>query len=229
MKDTDLSFKAKRLLGSVFSYLYLLLICRWWTRLYRLIWEARYSTTVLTSYRSIHELVDIMRTCHWTADGWRQLWDAWSYPGRVQSIISTKPEAERLIGDCDEFAIYLAAVLEQSSSLGGFENGRFCLAPYLGGLMVDRARVLTLIWINKDGKYGGHNVCLIDWYDLNASRHNPRGADVYSYMDYDYPNLGVVDLRGIIEQVMEKYACGGRVLAWSIHDKDLKLEEAHRG
>lgn len=215
--------KTKIVVGRFFCYLYLLLLYRWWSRLYRLIWEHKYSTVALQSYRNFTDLVAIMRTCVWTADGWKQIWDAFSYPGKVQFIINTDGPKPK-IGDCDEFAIYLANVLEQSSTLGGHENGRFVLDTY-EGMMVERARVLTVSWVKQDGKYGGHNVCLIDFFDLKSKHHPLTGPDYYAFMDYDYPNVMQVDLRGVIEQVMNKYAPGGTCIAWAIHDKDLKLEK----
>lgn len=218
--------KIKTAVGQFFSFLYLLAIGRWWWRLYRLLREQRYSTVTLQSYKSFRDLVEILRTCTWTADGWEQLWDTISYPGKVQHVINTQPAGKRSIGDCGAFAVYIANVLEQSATFGGFENGRFVLEPW-NGLMLDRARILTVTWIDKDGNYNGHNVCLIDWYDLNATRHPLNGADFYSYMDYDYPKGPDLDIRGVIERVMKDYAPGGKCLCWSIHDKDLNLEQIH--
>ena len=211
--------------GRIFGYLFLLLVYRWWSRLYRFIWERKYSNYPLRSYRTFDELAAVIRSCTWVKDGAKQLWDAFSYPGRVQCIIDTNAIGGRYIGDCDEFAVYLANVLEQSATFGGFENGRFTLAPWYG-LMMDSSKILTVEWVDKNGKYGGHNVCLIEWFDTRETSHMDG---TFSYMDYGDPDLICANIQAVLYCIMRKYAPDGTLLCWAIHDKNLNLQEVHLG
>lgn len=196
-------------LGSVIS---LTAIYMWWSRLYRIIWEFKYRDVPVKAYRTIEELAGVMENCLYVSDGPKQLGDAISYPGTVQHLIDINAG----IGDCDEFAIYIANALEKSSTYGGFENGRFTLAPYKG-LVVDTAKLLTLGWLEKDyNTYEGHNVCLISWTD-----------GTYSYMDYGLPSTPCKDLSCVLAEILAEYAPGGKLLSWSIHDQNLNFQEVH--
>ena len=210
-------FWLKTFVGHIMSYLNLLLVYRYWSRIYRFIWERQYRYVPVTTYKSLQELVLVIQTCKWSADGWKQLWDAFSYPGKVQYIINTQPPEKRFIGDCDEHALYIATALERTV------NGEnFSISPYAEwrNSVIESAQVLTVNWINKDGVYGGHNVCLITFYDR-------LGVTAYSYMDYGQPSIAKDTVRKVVQQVMDRYARDGIVLAWAIHDKDLHLKEVH--
>lgn len=205
--------------GRIGCYLFTGLIYRYWSRLYRLIWEYKYRNVELWSYKTFMDLVVTMRTCKWAKDGWHQLWDAFSYPGKVQHIINTVPEADRFIGDCDEFAIYLANVITQNfkdyyGAGWGLDQGRFPMG--YNGLLAEDAKVLTVMYVREDGSYGGHNVCLIYWRDGK-----------YSYMDYDLPNTPESDIVSVVRQVMDKYAPKGTCIGWATHSPELKLQSLH--
>ena len=187
----------------------------WWSRLYRLIWEWKYSSYPVTSYRTIDDLAATMNTCVWIPDSWVHLGGSFSYPGTVQHIIDTQPAGNRQIGDCEEFAVYLANALEQSSTYGGFLDGRFALAPW-NGLVVNSAKILTLGWLDVAGNYDGHNVALIEWTN-----------GTFSYMDYFMPSDPRKNVSEILGQILLNYAPDGTLLFWSIHDKDLNFQEVH--
>ena len=186
----------------------LTVVYSWWSRLYRLLWEFPYHNYSVKTYRTIADLDIVMSTCKYLPDGIKQLGDAISYPGRVQFIIDHWPEDTRLIGDCDEFAIYEVNAIEASLAAG-------CLAAY-DGLTVKSAKFMTVNWLDSTGKFDGHNVCLIEW--LNGT---------FSYLDYTQPSDPCADVGGVLKQIETTYFPGGLRLSWSIHDKDLRFVEVH--
>jgi len=195
-------------------YLYLLLIYRHWSRLYRWLFERQYKDQYLATYRTWKEIVTTLKKMTWKRDSWRQLFDAISYPGKVERILQWNLFKE--VGDCDEFAIWLVAIIKKAIYRCSLEN-------YYGLRPLD-AFFLTVTWMAKDGKLGGHNVCLIEWVDLDTH------VDIdYSYMDYQYPSKSVGSINKVVEQVLEKYGGEGAVcLGWAVHDQNLNLMEIHK-
>ena len=189
---------------------------RYWSRLYRLIWDRKYVGTPLATYRTIPEIVSAISPLVWVADGWRELWDATASPQRVQWLIN---HGNVKIGDCDEFAIYLVNVICRSLDLGLLQTW----PAYDAFLAPVDARFLTVTWICPGGKTNGHNVCLIEWID------NDHGYDsFYSYMDYGQPNQPRKTVSAVVQDILKDYCGDGVVLlSWALHDENLDLLEVH--
>lgn len=171
-------------------------IYRIWSKIYRFIWE-RNKRLPLKSFLSLEELVAYVGSFKWRADTWRELGDAISSPEHVQWIAENDPK--RFIGDCDEFAVYQANVIE--NSLSKF-NHNFVK-------QFNRAFVMTIMWYQHDTDvgYAGHNVCLLS----TANRK-------YCYMDYGFPSVEVETPAEIAEMVMKRYASNYELIAWAIID-----------
>jgi hypothetical protein len=194
--------RIKIFFGRLGTYLYLSLgIYGLWSRLYRAVAEWRYRNLEISTYDSYESLVAAVRKLIWKADSWEQLWDAVSLPQRVEYVLNW--QADKRVGDCDEFAIYQVAALNKSLKTGKF----------IGDFDLEWAAMLTVTWVDKDGKYGGHNVCLLV-KDLEYSSG-------YAYMDYGMPSKTRNTIREVVIDVLNRYAPAGDLLIWGVSDENL--------
>lgn len=129
------------------------------SRVYRLLWERKYRDTPVPTVKSLQEIVAMIRGWTWTADSWREGWDAFSYPGAM---------FVRKTGDCDEFAVALCHLF-RSNVIPGYSNPRIC----------------TIQYIKESGAPGGHNVCVLDrpqgrvaYMDYHMPEDYPNLADL---------------------------------------------------
>lgn len=178
-------------------------VMRTWYRLYRFLFERSYydpkseDFTMLARYNTVDELVAMMRLAKWKADKAKELWDAVSHPSTIQYRLNTAPD--KAIGDCDEFAVYEAAVINNEPSL-------------LVELGAVRAYIMSVMWIKTGGAtwagnplgFGGHNVCIIQL--LNGK---------FMWMDYGHP-VHAETAADVARQVRDIYAIEYRTLGWVI-------------
>ena len=165
---------------------------RWKSAAYRALFERRFAAYPLRPYRSFRELAAFLRSLTWVSDGWRQLWDAISYPGKVEYVGSG---GDRRVGDCDEFAIYAAVAVSRSVEEGVFTPEA-------------KTWLLTVTWL-KGFKPGGHNVCLLEIPTEPPHRR-------YAYMDYGMPvYFGAVPavVRGVLARYTDRAVCIGWTLS----------------
>lgn len=211
----NLWFKIKSSIGSIVSYLFVKYVYRYWSKLYQFLWEREFSQYGIRIYNNLDELVQVIQTCKWVSDGWKQLGDAFSSPEKVQYIIDNYED--KSIGDCDDFACYITNAIHTA-----FYNKKL---PFLlqNKTMVLDANILTVMWCDPTNGFGGHNVCLLNSYNKIDRR-------LYlSYMDYGYPRYQKESKEKIVEAVVSSYAPNAKCLGWAIHDKDLNLLEIHLG
>ena len=208
--------KPKTFVGKLGNFIYLAAIYTPWSRFYQFIWEWNCRNIRVDTYKNYFDLAKVLKTCIWVPDGWKRLWSAYSNVGTIQAIINTTQPGQRDIGDCSEFAVYNVNAINAST-----------LEPW-NKLYTLSARILTILWIDASGTYGGHDVCLIEWFDPTITHHGSAG-DCFSYMDYDQPNAPQYDINGVLDQIIGKYAPGGTILAWSIRDQNLKVQQTHWG
>jgi hypothetical protein len=195
--------KIKIFFGRVGTYLYLSSgLYGLWSRIYRTLFEYRYRNLQLTTYERYEDLVAAVRKLIWKADSWQQLWDAISRPQRVEYVLNW--QVDKRVGDCDEFAIYEVATLNKSLKEGVF----------IGDFDLEWAALLTVTWVDKAGKYGGHNVCLLI-KDLEYSSG-------YAYMDYGMPSRTRNTIREVVIDVLNRYAPEGDLLMWGVSSEDLR-------
>lgn len=171
-------------------------IARLWYKTYQFLWE-RNKRTSIRRFSDMKDLVNYVRTLKWTADTWRQLGDAISSAEAVQWRADNDPK--RLIGDCDEFGVYQAAVI----------NNELVSDPnWNSDLEIQRAWLLTVMW-HKTGEwaFGGHNVCLIKYKDGG-----------YSYMDYGWPSMKRRTIQEVVEDVRSRYANTTQPIGWAVSD-----------
>lgn len=178
-----------------------------WSRVYRLIQEQKFlKMTTVAIYMKMADLVKFKKPLIWTADGGLQLWDATSYPEKVQWIAD---HGDKKIGDCDEFAIYTIAALNKSLAAGLWNDPRY---------KIKSVHLLTVMWIAGTNKSGGHNVCLVE---LDTEFPNK-----WCYMDYDYPRTPRPSIADVAAQVREDYVGKGNIsLGWAVSKEDLSLVE----
>lgn len=208
--------KIKIILGRIGMFLHMQI--RWysfWSKLYRFIYERDYENVPLTRYSSMRELVSAVRQMQWTADTWKELYDAISSPQKVEYILQhgRQYDGKKLVGDCDEFAIYEANVIAASIKDWKWIDGW------------DNPRLMSICWVSEtDARnvgFGGHNVCLL---------RKVGGFDdgKWCYMDYGYPSKPRDTIREVVTDIIYRYAGYQAVcIGWSIHTPDLKFVEHH--
>lgn len=196
-------------------FLYMRLgIAQFWYKLYQLLWERASKKRPLRRFDDLGTLVRYMRDMKWRADTWRQLFDAVSSPQAVQYLADTEPG--HFIGDCDEFGVYQAAVI----------NNELIDNPRWSGLSLMHCKLLTVMWYKVGGEewegnrkgFGGHNVCLLRYVD-----------GTFAYMDYGWPSTRRDTIQEVVEDVRKRYAQAYLPLGWATSDPlSLRVVEAQR-
>lgn len=175
-------------------------IARLWYLTYQAIWEPKSKRAPLKRFYSIEDLARYVSELKWRPDTWRELWDAVSAPTAVQWRDYNDPES--FIGDCDEFAVYIAAVLSSERHEPPFHGIR-------------SARLLTVMWNKTGGSewegnrngLGGHNVCLIRYWD-----------GTFAYMDYGMPSTPRATAQEVVDDVRKRYAQEYEPFGWAVAD-----------
>jgi hypothetical protein len=160
------------------------------TLIYRFIWERQYvKSTVIVPATSLKELASRIKPDWWRADSWKQLFDAVSTPEYVQWVWLHGPQDSGF--DCDEYAVYITAVINDSLKKG-----------LLNEVGIKRAWMTTICWVTEAGGVYGHNVSVLEY--------NFGGKETYFYMDYGMPSGPFNSLRDLAEAVVKLY--GGKYL-----------------
>jgi len=176
--------------------------------------DERGKRTPIRRFDDLDVLVEYVRTLKWRADSWRELWDSVNSPEAVQWRADNDPK--RFIGDCDEFGVYQAAVL----------NNELKDDALWSGAEIAGANLLTVMWVKTGGRewagnhngFGGHNVCLISYRDGN-----------FAYMDYGYPSVKRATVQEVVEDVRIRYAQEYQPIGWAVSDPlTLKVIKAAR-
>lgn len=183
---------------------------RLWYKLYQFLWE-RSRRAPLRRFSSLKDLVVYVRGLKWRPDTWRELFDAVSHPDAVQWRANNDPKS--FIGDCDEFAVYQAAVVNNEVGHGMVPIGG--VIPPQGWENIWYARLLTVMWIKTGGSewegnrkgFGGHNVCLIRYTDGK-----------WAYMDYGYPSEPRATVQEVVNDVRVTYAQEFHPLGFAVAD-----------
>jgi hypothetical protein len=109
-----------------------------WSKVYRAAFERKRKP--LAYLKSTEEVQKHLRRRYvYGKDGWKQLWDAVSHPEAVEYRMANGLPG----GDCDDASIYIAAQLDRIKENDIYEVG-----------------LLSVPWMDKYGKLGGHNVCV---------------------------------------------------------------------
>lgn len=185
---------------------------RLWYKLYQFLWE-RNKKEPLAHYANLDELAACVRTLKWRADTWREIGDAIGSAETVQYRINHDPR--RFIGDCDEFGVYEAAIVNKE--LSDDPN-------WSQDLELLRGDLLTVMWYKtrefrweKNG-FGGHNVCLLSHTD-----------GTFSYMDYGWPSERRQTIQEVVEDVRVRYAQFYKPVGWAVSDPvTLKVKQIYR-
>lgn len=141
----------------------------------------------VSSFVSMNDLVRFLSTLVWTADSWREMFDAISKPEKVEEI--GRGEGDHKVGDCDEFAIYIANAMKKSIEAGYMQEFSF-------------PRLLTVTWMLPNGGVSGHNVCLMN-----------HSSGMVVYMDYGHP-IHARDVETLVKSITWRY---GRDATWAVY------------
>lgn len=181
--------------------------------LHRWMWERQYKDVKVSTFSTLGELATTMAKTKYQPDGWRELFDAVSSPGRCERIFSGAEVATHGV-DCDEFALYITAAATKSLAAGTLLDTVWC------------PRFFTVTWF-EGWKAMGHNVCLFTIPPIA-----PVLAVRYAYMDYGRPSAPFETIQQVADSVRRRYATRGADLAplvWCVSALDLTPENVCRG
>jgi hypothetical protein len=171
-----------------------------WSKAYRWLYNRQYRDTTLSTYTSFQKLEQARRVLIWKADGPKELWDAIASPEYVEYVLRIRPDKH--VGDCDEFAIYNVATLNGSVAAGVFDDKTF-----------QHASLLSIGWLDKEGKFNGHNVALLTF--------EVAGVSVYSYVDYGMPSERRHTVRQVVQDVLDHYVPGATLIGYAVNSEVL--------
>jgi hypothetical protein len=127
------------------------------------------------------------------------------YDISVEGSLFWLPDQKIIVHNCDEFAVYQAAVINNEL----IDNRDWTLPQ------VKHAQVLSVMWRKTGGQewkgnskgFGGHNVCLNSYSD-----------GTYSYQDYQHPSERRGTIQEVVNDVRLKYAQVFEPLGWVVQD-----------
>lgn len=134
---------------------------------------------------TLDEMMGIIASSKWTADKWWMLWDAISHPEYAYWNYLTNGT----LGDCDDHALFAADYVCQ---------------------WFDNTRILSFQWVNKSGKFCGHNICIYD--DLGGT----------SFISNGYTMPVTFFGEGSQKKCIENFVRDGELLSWFTFDPNLK-------
>lgn len=155
---------------------------------YRWIWEREYQDIRISTFESLQKLAKHIKPQWWRADGWRQLWDATSYPGKAELVFRgiVNPPIQGF--DCDDYAVFLTAAITESLAQGVLTD------------LVHRPKILNVMWFESWIPHG-HSVCL-----LVIPPSLESSTVRYSYMDYGIPSHPQNSVQEVVDLIRANYS-----------------------
>jgi len=126
-----------------------------WSRVYQFLFERkRIKKTRIPGYTSlpdgVERTVDRMR---WRKDTWVMLFDAISHP---HATLGRHLEGLKA-GDCDDISLFAAWAIRDMMERGYLLDFRF-------------VGLLSVPWLDEDGKCAGHNVCVVSYVEPQTKK-----------------------------------------------------------
>lgn len=106
-----------------------------WSKINQSIFQK--SRKPLPALAGLTDVMKIVYSSKWTADTWWMLWDAISHPEYAYWNYCKNGT----LGDCDDHAVFAAHYTQQ---------------------WFDNTRILSMQWLDKEGKFHGHNICVFE-------------------------------------------------------------------
>jgi hypothetical protein len=159
-------------------------IYRLWSNIHRFLFDRKWKNVPLPTFGSIPEVVERMREFDWKRDGMSELFDAVCTPQKVEAVgfDGSSPHGN----DCDEEAIWLTNVIHKSLP--------FKMISEITEAGLIGVEFFTVTWYERQGRFGGHNVCLL------------RYVDGFKFMDYSYPSRLCKSIDEVADLVIKTYA-----------------------
>lgn len=176
--------------------------CQNWSKLYRWLYERDSKGCPVVISRTYEGLAEVVsRQLKWIPDGPKELWDVFKSPQYIQRCAFGHNGGKA--GDCGAFAMWLATSLNR-----GVASGKFIDKDVLGG------HILSMGWIEHNGKMNAHHVCLISKMSFVDAKRT------FAYMDYGMPSVSVNSIREVIDLVLQRFTqgAGATLVAWTITD-----------
>jgi len=179
---------------------------KYWSAIYRFFWERQFKNIPLKSISNLQAYYALLaaNAKMWRADGFRELFDAVSYPAKAQEVF-----AGRFIPtegfDCDDFAIHTVNLLKQSIDDGTLIREAKDPADPL---------FLSVCWM-QGWKLNGHNVVVV------------KTEGQYACIDYGAPWAFADTIEGVAHIIKESHAPGSDYVIWMVSKPDLTPLEVH--
>lgn len=175
-----------------------------WSKIFRAIWQQKYLKVKIKAFETVKDLVAVLNNGYdWRPDSWKSFGDAIGAPGRVQMVLLGELPKPTEDFDCDEYAAFGSAAVEQSRTT--FPQG------WPG---VRRAYILTVTWL-EGWKPTGHNVTLLELEGESGTQ--------FKYLDYGFPSEIKNSIDEVAALVRTKYGEGEVLpIVWCASTTDLK-------
>jgi len=169
-----------------------------WSRIYQRLFESTWlDYTKVPLFPSVGAIEDCVEKMKWRPDKWWMFWDAVSAPGAVWARYFEGKEA----GDCEDVSLAAATALRE------------WLRHHRMHVEVTGLYLLTVPWLGRDGKVGGHSVCAISYVDVDGTKKWAH------WSNWNRILWG----RETVEDVVREILRGNYSLGWALADLDLRL------
>jgi hypothetical protein len=180
-----------------------------WSRLHQKLFQKK--RLAIPKHASLKELEQTLSTSKWTADTWKELWDVVNHPEHAY----WKLKNQGTLGDCDDHAVLAAEVIDRDLWPGD-----------------PNALVLSVQWLNKEGKFKGHNVCVFVGEFDDTTEFFTAPQEDYGTLDNGKKvalgwignyfggraRIGYRDISGIVAAIVGE----GQLISWFTFDNRCK-------
>jgi hypothetical protein len=184
-----------------------------WSKLWRAVLERDYRKQELTQYAHIEQLEEHLSKMTWVSDPLGGVFDVISSPQKVEAVLRKKLMGESEVahvGDCDEFAQYAADRIQEMVDAGKTK--------------LQSPRFVSVNWLDKDGGFHGHNICV--FYNPADKRWGHIGNWFGGKAQYGFQGL---------DEIAEWFATKssrdgvGRLIGYAAATSTLKLDTLELG
>ena len=169
-----------------------------WSFVYRWLYHRKYKKLApMPLGLPLAEVEALLDKLTWKPDSFREMWDSCGSPHRVQYVLNEinagRPQPEGAL-DCDDHSVWAANVLAGSFS----------------------PKLLTVVWITKEGTVAGHCVCLCS---------TPGGL----FYIGNWPKSQLLsNLHDVTKDIILR-ARATEIIGWSVLSKEMKVQAWGRG
>ena len=186
-----------------------------WSKVYRFLFERKHRDTPIPGFVSMSGVTGFIGKMAWRKDTWVMLFDAISSP---QATIA-RHLAGKKAGDCDDISLVAAACIRDMLRRG-----------YLKETMeVVEVGLLSVPWVDKNGKTGGHNVCAFSYKVPVSGSYVINWAHMSNWHGGEVRDGAGGRAFGSLKDVVRDVLAGRTSLGWAFANVDLELLRYGKG